>query len=284
MWKFDGTFGPFAQTEEYLAVNRECVRNWMAILADGRKSVKDVLDLATGTGTMASIFLDTLGDWNRYPRLTCLDRSPEALALARETLGEEDGRVVYLEGDVANLKLPSASMDIVLLGNGIHYLTETEQVSLAERVKEILRPGGYFFFNTAFFDGTIPEHTASFYQAKTREAVKILRESGIERARDAAHAEAANLKPLEHYRTLVGGAGMKLVQTRQYVVQGSLRFYQGIGSYFQYARGLLRGYPVEKAAEALIKGTQLAFDRYAETGQNGKRFILRYWLSVGARA
>ena len=284
MREFDGTFRAFAETPEYIEVNRLCVEDWVGLIAESGQSVRDVLDLATGTGTMASILLDALARQNRSPTLTCLDRSPEALELAKEALGGEDERTAFLLGDAADPNLPAASMDVVVIGNGIHYLTEAEQETLAGKVKTILRPGGYFLFNTAFFDGTIPEETVSFYRAKTKEAVRFLRGIDITREEGAERAEAANLKPIEHYRALAQRAGMKIARLTQYPVRGSLRFYQGIASYLQYAQGILRGYPVRAAADALVKGTEKAFALHAQTGPNGEQFILRNWLSMSAQA
>lgn len=281
---YDGTFRPFANTPEYLEINERCIDSWVKRIVEDGGRIADMLDLATGVGTMAEIFTEALASVNQYPILTCLDRSSEALLLAKENLGGENERTRFLEEDVVSIDLPPASMDVVVMGNSIHYLTEEEQVVLVRKVKEILRPNGYFFFNSAFFAGSIPEGTEPFYHTKVKEAARILREAGYRRVREAEKAEASNLKPIDYYRALLLGAGMKNIRVAEYPVRASLLFYEAIGSYHQYASGVLRGYPVAEAADALVEGTRIAFEKYAETGERGERFIPRNWLSVGAQA
>ncbi len=68
-----------------------------------------VLDVGTGSGAIAL----ALADEHRGAKVTALDRSPEALALARENMAETGIAIELVEGD-ATAALPEGPFDLVV--------------------------------------------------------------------------------------------------------------------------------------------------------------------------
>ncbi|MGQ0506206.1 MAG: ArsR/SmtB family transcription factor [Myxococcaceae bacterium] len=95
----------------------------------------EVADFGCGTGVLSV----ELARWAR--QVIAVDRSADALAQARERAVRE-GRenITYLEADLHSLPLPAEKMDLVVISQSLHHVTEYPGV-LAEAAR-ILRPGG----------------------------------------------------------------------------------------------------------------------------------------------
>ena len=80
-------YEPFADTEEYNTVNSDLIGTWIESLKGrGHEGVDRLLDIATGVGTMAKLFLDNLPTHWSTPTVICLDQSKEALEQAKRNL------------------------------------------------------------------------------------------------------------------------------------------------------------------------------------------------------
>lgn len=277
---YDGTFKAFSETPEYVEVNEICADSWINQILMKNVEVSDVLDIATGVGTMANIFLRDLGRIGVFPNLTCLDIGKWAIELARLHVRVASG-VSFIESDI-RVATFDKKFDVVTWANGIHYLSPDDQRAAVQKIWDALRPGGFFFFNTAFHTEGIPVETRQFYSAKQREAVRLLRERGVERKKDAPSMPAANPQPASHYLSLVNGNLWAKHNAREYSVRGTLAFWKAIASFHDYAGGALRGYPTTEGAEALVQATDVAFASQA-VNSNGDCYIERRWLSVMAQ-
>jgi ubiquinone/menaquinone biosynthesis C-methylase UbiE len=278
-------FEPFADTAEYRAVNGEIVRGWLEMMMQsGTTRIGDLLDIATGVGTMVELFLMYLPKgWNQ-PTVVCLDKSTEALEQARDRLMPNlEGRIRLLHSSAEELHLPDNSQDVVVWGNGIHYLDAEKQEKALGSVKRILKSGGWLFFNSAFYAESRAPETLIFYRAQVRKAVQYLRALGVRRERKEARPKASNFLPLSHYENLVEQVGFKVEEVREVGARLCSTTMEHISNFQQYAAGALHGYRAEAAAEAMREAVALALEKHGERDEQGKRFISRNWLAVSAR-
>ena len=97
-----------------------------------------VLDLGCGGGFLANALAE------QGFQVVGLDRSPEALAVARRH--DSTGRVDYQCGDAGQLPFPAQSFDAVAL---MDFLEHVEDPALILReVSRVLKPGGLWLFHT----------------------------------------------------------------------------------------------------------------------------------------
>src|SRR3989344_3293787 len=280
----DGTFESFARTPEYVGVNTETVRRWIAQMRlGGVHHIRHLLDIATGVGTMVELFLTQMPkEWPK-PNVLCVDKSEEALQLAQAHLGLPAEQILLVHTKAEELSLPpNVSVDTAVWGNGIHYLSVEAQRAALERIKNVLQPGGGFFFNTTFHKEARPENTQRFYAAQVSEAVRLLRDRGIQRDKEAKRPDAGAFLPESHYLELVKQIGFTLVDVHATVVRTSLSFWEAICGYYHYSAGALHGYDLKEATAALQQGVKIAFEKYAIPDANGA-YIPRVWLSASAR-
>jgi len=281
--KYD--YEPFADTEEYREVNEACIHGWIEIMRrKGLSGIEAILDVATGAGTMVQLVFDQLpGSWKKAA-VMCLDQSGEALKLAQSKLEKTVERLKLVHSSVEDMKIPDASIDVAVWGNGIHYLSEQEQLDSIKRIKQALKPGGLFFFNTAFYEEARPAETLGFYRTQVKNAVQYLRDRGISRLRDDTRTEASKFLPRSYYEQLVKEAGFKLVEVKEYAVDMRREAWEYISSFQQYAAGALRGYPVDAAVEAMKEAVQPALEQHGNRDHKGNLYITRKWLAISTQA
>lgn len=281
--KYD--YEPFADTEEYIKVNSDIIQSWVDIMR--RKStdgVEAILDIATGAGTMVQLVFDLLPEKWKNATVLCLDQSAEALKLAQSKLAGTVDRIKLVHSSIQDMTVPDASIDVAVWGNGIHYLSADEQLECVKRIKKALRPGGLFFFNTAFYEEARPADTLPFYRTQVKNAVQYLRKREISRQRDDSRTEASKFLPRSYYETLVEEAGFKLVEAREFAVEMRREAWEYISSFQQYAAGALRGYPVDEAVTAMKEAVQPALEQHGETDKDGNLYITRKWLAISTQS
>jgi SAM-dependent methyltransferase len=87
-------------------------------------------------------------------RMTVLDISGAALARARARLGTAADAVTWLEADVTEVHLPSASVDIWHDRAVFHFLTDpSDRARYAATATAAIRPGGTMLISTFALDG-----------------------------------------------------------------------------------------------------------------------------------
>jgi SAM-dependent methyltransferase len=102
------------------------------------------LDLACGPGSISQRLLA------RFPgaRAVALDVDPVMVALGREALGTVDGRLRWVEADLADPgwvdALGEAQVDAVLSSTALHWLAPDELARVYRELGRLLRPGGVF--------------------------------------------------------------------------------------------------------------------------------------------
>lgn len=281
--KYD--YEPFADTEEYKQVNEDIIRSWVDIMR--RKSsngIDAILDIATGAGTMVQIVFDNLPDKWKKAAVLCLDQSGEALQLARSNLGKTVEKLKLVHSSVEDMDVPDQSIDVAVWGNGIHYLSEHAQLESIKRIKKALKPGGLFFFNTAFYEEARPSDTLPFYRTQVKNAVQYLRDRGISRQKDDSRTQASKFLPRSYYEDMVKEAGFKLIEAKEFAVEMKREAWEYISSFQQYAAGALRGYPVDDAVKAMKTAVQPALEQHGERDKDGNLYITRKWLAISTEA
>ncbi|WP_462137053.1 class I SAM-dependent methyltransferase [Candidatus Mycalebacterium sp.] len=277
-------YEPFAETEEYKKVNGEIITEWVDLMIDrGTERVDKIVDIATGVGTMVQLFVSKLPEQFKYSEIVCLDQSAEALKRAAEKLGNIVPAMSFINAKVQDAELEKQSIDVVIWGNGIHYLTQEEQIESLINIRKGMKEGGWLFFNTAFYEGSRPQDTLSFYRTQVKKAVQSLRARGIQREKEHKRAEAASFHPRGHYEDLVSSAGFKFVEAKEYAASLSKEAWEYISSFQQYASGALGGYPVEEASIAMRNAVEPAIMEHGRK-ENGTFVVTRNWLSVCASA
>jgi ubiquinone/menaquinone biosynthesis C-methylase UbiE len=115
------------------AFTRRVVVPWSL---DGIELAGDVLELGSGSGTVAEVLLA------RFPtiRLTATDVDPAMVETARRRLAPFGDRVEVQQSDATQLLFPDGHFDAVLSMIMLHHTVHWEQ-ALGEAAR-VLRPGG----------------------------------------------------------------------------------------------------------------------------------------------
>lgn len=281
--KYD--YEPFADTEEYRRVNGEIIHSWVELMRKkGFSSIEAILDVATGAGTMVQLVFDQLPETWRKAAVMCLDQSGEALKLAQSKLEKTVDRLKLVHSSVEDMAIADHSIDVAVWGNGIHYLSAQDQLDSIKRIKRALKPGGFFFFNTAFYEEARPADTLPFYRTQVKSAVQYLRDRGISRLKDDSRTEASKFLPRAYYEALVEEAGFKLIEAKEFAVDMQREAWEYISAFQQYAAGALRGYPIDEASLAMKEAVQPALELHGHRDNEGNLYITRKWLAISTQA
>lgn len=258
------TYEAHSAEPEYIETNRALIAS-LALSAVDR-----LLDLACGTGLLSELVLE------RRPGLAIvgLDLAREQLELLQERFrakGQFAGNGVdaraqglpaflLLEGSADTLPMAAEAVDAVIMGNAIHNVPDRER--LLTEIFRVLRPGGFFAFNNAFYAGTYVPGTEKFHQAWVKEALLYVMNRdrelrarglpGITRRRGTVGPAFSRrwLLPAE-WQAFLEKAGFEVTRVHERDVAMTRRSYETIGSYGGFASAVLAGYPIELACEAL---------------------------------
>ena len=103
--------------------------------------LKDVLELACGTGILTRRLLDRLAPTTR---IVATDLSSSMLAVARERLDPSD-RLLFQEADAVSLPFADASFDAIFCQFGVMFVAD--KCAAFSEARRVLRPGGFLLFN-----------------------------------------------------------------------------------------------------------------------------------------
>ncbi len=257
-----------------------------------------ILDLACGNGAVSELLIKAAPQAD----LNGLDQDPVQIELATrrfEQLGYRVGRsaptgarsaagkpvVAFAVSPADEPPFPEAAFDCVVIANAIHMLPDKEKLVAA--AWRVLKPGGLFGFNSAFYAGTFPEGTHQFYVDWLNEAVRHIQtvsdrlqaegQPPIRRVRDKNRKAFRNRwYSTAEWVALLERQGFQVNDLNERVVMLDGHCFAAIGAYAGFAEVLLNGYPVEMAATALQK---TAHPTLAATGASA---VPRNWLELWA--
>lgn len=133
-----------AQQTGYVPHREERFRVMFDVLEALLPAEFTALDLACGPGSLSQRLLD------RFPEARCvaLDMDPVMLAIGEGALGDMDGRLRWVRGDIAEpgwvAEPGEGPVDAVLSTTALHWLSAPELVRLYRELGELVRPGGVF--------------------------------------------------------------------------------------------------------------------------------------------
>lgn len=107
----------------------------------GDLSNKKILDVGSGTGTMAVMIKQA------YPfaKVAGLDGDPEILEIARSKARSLGLEIRFDQGMSFDLPYPNESFDVVLTTVMMHHLSRDDKQTTAREMYRVLRPGGQLF-------------------------------------------------------------------------------------------------------------------------------------------
>lgn len=99
-----------------------------------------VVDLGCGPGSLARRVLARLPG----ARVTAIDMDPVLLEIGRNALGDQDGRLRWIDADLRDEWTLDAPADAAVSTTALHWLQPDALAALYGRLAEGLRPGGVF--------------------------------------------------------------------------------------------------------------------------------------------
>lgn len=286
------TYEPFSQQAEYVQVNLDFLKG-LPLSSAGL-----ILDLACGTGTLAEILLSI----NPEACIIGIDISSTSLDIGRRNFSNRGllvsnqaelyqrsaqgrGGVFFIEGSADILPFASDSFDLVMMGNSIHMLPDKQK--LLSAIHRVLKPGGLFAFNSAFFVGTYPAGTEYLYTEWIKSALKYIYDKdealrldgkvGITRTRGKGKkAFNKGWMSADAWMSLLQQQNFRVQHNQLRTMQMTQESFETVGAYAGFAEVMMSGYSADIASESLQEGAKLAFKTC------GVSAIPRYWLEIAA--
>ena len=246
-------FRPFTQHPFYTELNAQLIN--LAGVGPGQQ----VVDLACGTGAVSRLILEKLRG-ARDSLLIAIDQSAVALRQAREDLGNAYANLVqFIQAKGEHLSdVVRDKVDTVFLCNAIHMVPDKGQ--LMDEVSSVLRPGGTFAFNSAFFQGTNSPETDRFLRRWMFKALRTLRsEYGLSPSK-SEKVEARKHLSVDEYTTLLKEHGFKVTKSSIRPAAMPLEAWLDISSFEDFIAGIMPGVPLDKASDSLKRAAVKVFE------------------------
>lgn len=270
------TFEPFAAHRFYTEINRALVQQALAHLTGlPHEQPLTIVDMACGTGAVTRLIAEELTQLGRQARLIGVDPSAEALRRARKSMEPLGIQAEFVQGESEDLPRIVHDADMAFFCNAIHLVSD--KLTAFRQIAAILRPGGIFACNSAFYEGTYVPGTERFYRMWTRRAVGWLRKTHPDiRPSRETKAQAMQWLSPEEYAALFREGGFSRVEMTQSQVSISLDAWKDLGQYWLFIEGALPGVPLPIGAQALAVAVY-------EAGQElGLQEVPRMWLQMVA--
>ena len=269
------SFEHFEKLPEYHSVNREFVEKIPI------KNHQTIVEVASGRGKVTGLLLEKAPE----VKIICIEPESKYLVAAQEQFARPN--VYFVQGRVEDLsQILAKEVDGVVIGNAIHNFCQKQKV--IEAVYKVLKPGGFFAFNSAFAKEGVPAGEKPFYLRWMVRAKRRLQEIAktcpdiitIER-----RAEARNQLSLVEYKALLEESGFKIIIDENEVttcVNLTLDACQAISKDPDFILCLLDELNPEKE-EYLRIGSQILAESAAEAfNRLGKTSSTRVWIELVA--
>ncbi|MFQ6616689.1 MAG: class I SAM-dependent methyltransferase [Fidelibacterota bacterium] len=248
----DFSFSDFAQQRFYRKLNARLID--MLELGSGQR----IVDLACGTGAILRLILERLRN-ARDSVIIGIDQSSSALQqAARDLANAKNAALEFVQSKVEGLsRVVKGSADTIVFCNGIHYIRD--KVGLIQEIRQVLRPGGVFAFNTSFFDGAQVPESLRFYRRWMLKALKHLKNThGLMPKRESKVEARIQLSP-DQYEGLLKEGGLEVTRKEIHTVDMPLEGWLTISQYEDFIAGIMPGVPLDKASHSLKSAVRQTF-------------------------
>ncbi len=261
----DHSFHQFSSEQFYTSVNRSL----LDLLSFRPGQI--VVDLGCGDGKVTRMLLDKADGF----AVVAVDQSADRLKEAEANVASAISRVTFSCGSAENLSsVVPAKVDAVVFCNAIHMISDKARV--ITEISKVLKQGGLFAFNSAFFEGAIPPSSMNFYRRLMLKAVRMLkRDHHITHHRGVTAATREFLTP-QGYADLLVANGFAVRQVDVIETQMPFSSVDAILTFEDFITGALPGVPITTASDVL---KQAANESFAELGMPS---LPRNWLQVVA--
>lgn len=266
----DFGFSAFSELPFYRKVNARLVD------LSGVARASKIIDLGCGTGGISKLILDRL-DGMKNTVIYAVDHSTQALRAAVDELGGRKEAVVrFIHAEAQSLaSRVNDQVDAVIYCNSIHYVAE--KPALVGQIRERLRGGGLFAFNTSFYDGSHLPETLDFYRKWMMRSLRTLRrDHGLSPVKDGDKTQVRQQLTADEYKQLLVGQGFENVEVEETVVDVPISGWHEISGFRDWIEGVMPGVPLDAGRDALQKSLREVFD------DMGLETVPRQWLSMWA--
>ena len=261
------TYEPFSVEPIYVEANRRFVAS------ASLDHVQRMLDLACGTGTVSELLTEAAPT----AHLNGVDRDPIQIELCQKRFRRlgyevcegfelaEDWRhekpiLTFGVGSADDLPFPEQAFDCVTISHAIHLLPDQDR--LLSEIVRVLKPGGLFGFNTAFYAGCMPSGSDRVYLDWIRLATEHIQKENesrvaanqppIKRVRGTAQRGARNRwESPPQWSERLAARGLRTENVHERRVELDARCLALVGAYGGMAEVMLSGFPVADASAAL---------------------------------
>jgi len=247
------SFSKFAGLDFYTEVNAATLD-----LAEIGKHAS-IVDLSCGTGAISKQILERLED-AKDTVIYAIDHSASALRDAKENIGDKtDAAVKYVQGEVQNLSdLLGDKVDSVVYFNAIHYVPD--KAALLKMIREAIKPGGTFVFNSSFFKGAHPPETDAFARKWMMKSLrKLKREYGLRPVKSDKTEARQQLTP-EEYTELLSEGGFEIEAQEIHRIEVPIDGWYDISGFQDFIEGVMPGVPLDIARDCLQKACKETWD------------------------
>ena len=272
------SFEPFAQTSEYVGVNRMLVARTLP-----QHPSQNVADIACGTGLITQLVLEWL--MGRPARIIGIDPNEDSLKKAQEkckSVKQTETRFFQGTAQEADFLIRSGTIDAVYFCNAIHELQqEEEKLAAIASAASILKPGGKLVVNSAFTQEAYPPGSERPWGVWKLEAMRLLKGKRVNKD------NSFPLLSLVDYRLLFEKCGLAVEDVRTVTVPLSKDALAKISLYPGFIEGVFQDvqFPQPQSLEEQSYALILALDRIGERFFGGKdvNFALpRNWVEFVA--
>jgi len=248
-------FIAFSRDEAYREANRQLLRRVFSRLPSPFFHV----DVASGTGLVPQEVSALCLQNGKKGTIIGVDPDHFAVQSARKSTPSNPGCTVeFLEGrgqDLERLlvgRIPSDGVDYASIHDAIHEVEEEDKQSVLLAIAKIIRPGGFFTYNSAFTTAAMEESAMQWGRWKSR-AFSIL---GGKRNRKV---KGLITHTPEEYKQMITNAGLTIVHEAKKSVVMSRTALETIATYPRFIYGVFADFvseqevSLEEESRALVK-------------------------------
>ena len=271
------TFENFANQPEYQDVNRAQVNRLIQLFPNPFFH----LDVATGTGLVPTLLTDASKRRGLSGQIIGIDPNNTSLDIARRTTPRQDGvSVLYIAGfgqEIEKLvkgKIPEGGVDSISIHDALHEIEgEENKNAVLIAMRNVLRPGGLFSFNSAFTTYGVEADNAQMKWGRWK--LGAFNNLGGKKDRTA---EPIKIHSPEQYRQMIESVGFVLIEEPKRVVVNLTRAaLEGISRYPKFIEGVF-GDMIDQGKFTLERKSKALIDALKDV-----EFLPRGWYEIIAQ-